>query len=916
MQTIYLVDGSGYIFRAYYAIAPLSTSKGLPSNALLGFTRMIIKLLRDEDARYVAVMFDTGEPTFRHKMFDAYKANRGECPEDLIPQMPYFRKIVQALGIPCYEKPGYEADDIIATLAKGVAAPDRKIVIVSGDKDLTQLVGEGIEVWDPMRNVRFTPEKVREKFGVGPQGIVDYLALVGDSSDNIPGVKGVGPKGALKLLEQFGNVEQILQNIEKIEEIKGLRGARKIRETVESDPEILRLSKELVTLDHCVKPYSEISGIDELLWRAPDSAAVTELFEELEFSNMLETIPRADLSNSTSDPAAGKDKSYQVITSETLNDFAAELASQPRFAFDTETTSLDVLEARLVGMSFSWERGSAYYLPLIAEKEPDQALDAELVKKLLAPVFARPSIAKVGLNLKFDIGVLEENGYEVNGVAFDVMLSSYVMKPDSRQHSLSALCKIHLGEDMQPYKELVGDEEHIGCVPLAEVARYACHDAEASWALYEIFNDLLGERAFLADSPEELPSLRRVFEDIEMPLLPVLSKMERRGILVDRDFLAGLGDEFVSELEQLEAAIYKEADCEFNINSPKQLSEVLFEKLGLPTKGVKKTQSGFSTNHAVLEKFSGSYDIADLLLSYRELHKLKTTYIDALSRLARADNGRVHSSFNQAIAATGRLSSSDPNLQNIPIRTAKGAQIRKAFIAEQGSKLISADYSQIELRVLAHLSGDAALRQAFIDGQDIHEATAKEIFGEAAMDGEKRSELRRYAKTINFGIIYGISAFRLARELGISRTEAQRYIDEYFGRYPDVAAYFDHLELEIDQRGYVETMFGRRRFKTDIDAGGRDQGYVTRSLLNAPIQGSAAEIIKCAMIRLEARLTDEFGPDARILLQVHDELVVEAKSALVDDVASVVSDEMQAAYSLAVPLVVDVRTGLSWGGMK
>lgn len=915
MDTVYIVDGSGYVFRAYYAISPLSTSSGLPTNALLGFTRMLVKLLRDNNARHVAVTFDTKEPTFRHKLYDEYKANRAECPEDLAPQMPYFRKIVKVLGIPCFEEPGYEADDIIASLVHRLASPECRVVIVSGDKDLTQLVSDEVEVWDAMRDVHFTPEKVREKFGVSPEQITDYLALVGDSSDNVPGVRGVGPKGAAKLLAELGGVEQILADPGKIEEIKGLRGAKRIRETVESDPEALRLSKRLVALDASVQPYADIIDVRELEWRAPDTAAAAELFEELEFTNMLETIPGVGELPAASGSAA-KTKSYHTVEPAELADFAEWLGAQSRFAFDTETTALEVGKCEIVGISFSWERGTAYYLPLIAPDAAGRLHDPQEVLRLIGPIFARPSISKVGLNLKFDISVLEEHGYEVNGVGFDVMLASYVMKPDSRQHNLAALCKIHLGEDMQSFKELVGEAAHIGEVPLEATAPYACHDAEVSWGLFEVFDKLIGERSFLSDSPEELPSLRRVFEDIEMPLLPVLSRMERRGILIDKAFLAELGDEFVGELEHLERRICELADCTFNLNSPKQLSEVLFEKLGLPTKGIKKTASGYSTNQTVLAKFAGQFEIADMLLHYRELHKLKSTYIDALSRLADPESGRVHSTFNQAVAATGRLSSSDPNLQNIPIRTVQGARIRRAFIAQPGCSLISADYSQIELRVLAHLSHDAALQQAFHEGLDIHEATARDIFGDAAVDGERRSEYRRYAKTINFGIVYGISAFRLARELGIGRSEAQAYIDNYFQRYSGVAEYFAHLEEEIETRGYVETLFGRRRHKADIDAAGRDQGYVTRSLLNAPIQGTAAEIIKCAMIRLDARLEDEFGEDGRILLQVHDELVVEAKSALVDDVKAVVSDEMQAAFSLAVPLVVDIRTGQSWGEMS
>ena len=904
MSTLYLVDGSGYIFRAYYAVAPLTTSSGLPTNAILGFSRMLIKLLRELDAEHIAVMFDTGKPTFRHKKYSEYKANRGECPEDLVPQMPYFRKVVEALGIQSLEKEGFEADDIIGTVAKKLEDEVERIVIVSGDKDLTQLVNDKVEVWDAMRDIRYNSEKVKEKFGVPPEQIIDYLALVGDSSDNIPGLKGVGPKSALKLIEEFGSVDSLLENSSKVAEIKGLRGAKKISETIESDPEQVRLSKELVSLDNKVSPFDS-SDMKSFHWKEPNTEMAKELFNELEFSSLLESLKL----NGSSKPKGKSidDKSFELVGPKDFDKFIKKLSKQEEFAFDTETTSLDVLTCDLVGMSFSWEEDSAYYLPFIA---PDtDCLDLEEVRNQLGPIMANPEVHKSGLNLKFDVEVLEAKGWEVEGIYFDAMLASYVLRPDSRQHSLSAQAKNRLGIEMLPYKDLIGEHEHIGQVPVAEVCKYACHDAEVAWLLKDNLDPQL------SDSEHETePSQRRVFEEIEMPLIPVLSSMERAGILVDATALEDMSAEFAEELGILESDIHKFAGREFNINSPKQLSEILFEVLEIPTKGVKKTKSGFSTDAKVLSQLQDDYEIAERLVSYRELHKLKSTYVDALSRLIHPETGRIHTSYNQSVAATGRLSSSDPNLQNIPIRNAKGRRIREAFISKPGYQLVSADYSQIELRVLAHLSDDKNLQKAFKEGLDIHEATARDIFGDVLYDGGDKSELRRYAKTINFGIIYGMSAFRLANELSIGRKQADQYIEDYFARYKGVKQYFDALESQLEDDGYVETMFGRRRFLEDVQNIGRDKGYVIRSLLNAPIQGSAAEIIKCAMINLDERLK-EYGSQAQMLLQVHDELVVEVHEEILDKVKQAIVEEMEEAVELDVPLKVDIKHGVSWGNM-
>ncbi len=920
-KPLYLVDGSGYIFRAYYAVQPLSTKKGFPTNALLGFTRMLGKLVRDTDARYIAVAFDTGEKTFRHEMYDEYKANRSECPEDLVPQMPYFRKIVHALGMQGLEKVGFEADDIIATLAVKAAKEGRSVVVVSGDKDLTQLVGDGIEVWDPMRDVHFTPEKVQEKFGVRPDQMRDYLALIGDTSDNIPGVRGIGPKGAQRLLGEFDSIEKMLENLEQIKELKGLRGAKGLAEKIELHREQLRLSQSLVELDRLVEPFVDIPSVETFAWEHAIEEEIGPLFEELELHSLMDSFAVV--------PASGGDKgetdiyeqkNFRIVTSDDLEKFADGLGSVSAFAFDTETSSLDPLSCDLVGISISFADGVAHYLPLGGVAEPERHLSKERVLELLGPIFANPEVEKYGANLKFDIQVLRTHGYDVRGCAFDAMLCAYVLDPDKRDYGLKSLALTHLGETMVEYKEIVGDYENIGEVPIDRVAKYACHDAEASWRLYDALRPLLLEvsktygasKASAAGDTPESSSPLFAFEQIEMPLISVLADIERAGIKLDVAMLERLGTEFSDALVELREKIQELAGEEFNLNSPKQLGVILFEKLGISTKGIKKTKTGFSTNAAMLERLRNQHPMVESILEYREIHKLNSTYIEALRRLCREDTGRIHASFNQAIAATGRLSSSDPNLQNIPIRNPRGRRIRDAFIAEEGKVLIAADYSQIELRVLAHLCGDAGLTDAFVSGEDIHERTAREIFGGMYSSEEERKEFRRAAKTINFGLIYGMGAFRLAGDLGVSRKQAQEYIDNYFARYPRVLEYFDELRLFSEEKGYVETLFGHRRYLDTLDTSGRDPGYAQRSMMNAPLQGTAAEIIKLAMIKLHARLAKSSG-SARIVLQVHDELVVEVEEKDSAEFCEVVVEEMERAVELSVPLKVDVRVGRSWG---
>ena len=899
METIYLVDGSGYIFRAYYAVAPLSTSSGMPTNALLGFTRMILKLLKDKKANNIAVAFDMGKPTFRHELYSEYKANRIECPEDLKTQMPYFRKIVQALGLACVEKEGFEADDIIATIAQKLATDETPVMIVSGDKDLTQLVNKNIIVWDAMRDITYDEWAVKEKFGVNPEQIRDYLAIVGDSSDNVPGIKGLGPKAAQRLLEEYGNIEKLLENIKQVQTLSGLRGAKGIQEKIESSIEILRLSQQLVSLDNQVTPFSEITDHNQLSWSGPKSDELEALFTELEFNSMIESAHR--VSNGRGLKELAKSKNYNLAPN--LTELAEKLSAAKSFAFDTETSSLDPISAELIGASFSVKDDEAYFVGFASHDPNAKLVSLEEFKKIFSPIFANPEIKKSGSNLKFDIEVLKAKGVEVKGVEFDSLLAAHILNPDRRDYGLKSLALKLLGEHMVSYKELAGEAESLLEVPYDRLANYACHDADAALKVSKKLQLLL--------SKPGNENLNRVFAEIEMPLVEVLADMELAGIKIDAEYLAALSEELGMELGVLTTKIQALAGEEFNLNSPKQLGEVLFEKMKIPSKGVKKTQLGFSTNSAVLEKLLPEHEIIALILEYRELHKLKSTYVDALPPMINPITGRIHANFNQAIAATGRLSSNDPNLQNIPIKNARGRKIREAFKAKEGSQFIIADYSQIELRILAHLSEDAALSKAFVDGEDIHSRTAHELFGADLFSDQK--ELRRIAKTINFGIIYGMGAFRLSKELEIPRNKAQEYIDQYFARYPKVQQYFDALRKQIETLGYVETLFGRRRFKNDIDAAGRDPSYAERALLNAPLQGSASEIIKKAMINLHQVLA-KFGQDARIVSQVHDELIIEASENLLDQVYPLVISAMENAVELNVPLKVEARVRYNWGG--
>ncbi|MCB0309677.1 MAG: DNA polymerase I, partial [Bdellovibrionales bacterium] len=847
-KKVYLVDGSGYVFRAYYAVQPLSTNSGLPTNALFGFTRMLLKLLSEADSQHVAVVFDAGRETFRNTLYPAYKANRTECPADLVPQMPYFREISKGLGLTVLELPGYEADDIIGTLALKFSASGIETVIVTADKDLMQLVDGNVSIWDSMRDRHFGRSEVIDKFGVPPEKVVELLGLMGDSSDNIPGLKGVGPKTAVQLIEKFGDVETVIASIEELRADPSIRNRNKICSEIELNGELLRLSRKLVEIDTAVPLNFERNGQlmsvcdtdSEQLYGALErsgefSPELISLFEKLEFTSLLDELKLASVTNET--PRAEAD--YRAVLACDFQAFAREWAKQERFCFDLETTSLDPLKARIVGVALCWSANRAFYLPIAHADAGDvQQIGLDEFLQVALPIFSDPQILKVGQNLKYDISVMMRHGVEVRGTEFDTMVGSYLLNPDKGSHSLSTLARERLGWRMLEYTEVTKDCADFSAVSLEKATEYAAEDAHVAWLLAaEIAEDL------------EKHELRELFDTVDMPLVPVLARMELNGVMLDQKYLAGMSEELGAQLEQLKQRLYSEAGCEFNLNSPKQLSEVLFNRLGIPTKGLKKTKQGVSTDQSVLEKLSAHHVLPGLILEYRGLFKLKSTYVDALPSQISPVSGRLHSKFNQTVTGTGRLSSSDPNLQNIPIQTEAGRRVRAAFIAPSGMSLLSADYSQIELRILAHMSGDDNLITAFREGLDIHAATAREILGLSDQQ-ELTSEMRRYGKLINFGVIYGMSGFRLARELGIPVNEGNRYIEHYFERFNGVRRFFDELESQAMRDGYVTTLLGRKRYMAGLDSRGRDAGFLMRAAINAPIQGTAADLVKLAMIKL------------------------------------------------------------------
>ena len=882
-QRLFLIDGSSYIYRAYYAIRHLSNSQGMATNAIYGFTNMLLKVIRELQPDQLAVIFDSKGPTFRKDIYPEYKANRSAMPEDLVPQIPYIKRVVDALNLPGIELAGYEADDIIATLAKKFAGKGLEVTVVTGDKDMMQIVTDRIQLLDTMKDKVSGPAEVFERFG-GADKVIEVQALSGDSSDNVPGVPGIGEKTAKVLIDEFGDIETLLASLDQ------LKGKR--RENLENFADQARLSKRLVTL---VDDLDLDVDDNAFVLTEPNREALTELFKECEFPKLLQEF-------SVDARASASGEGYRsVLTKADLVEMVAALESSERFAFDTETTGLDPLRVDLVGLSFAVTPGEAWYVP-VAHRYlgvPEQ-LPLDHVLTAIRPLLNSTRHLKIGQNLKYDILVLARAGVEVTAPLYDTMLASYLANSAAKSHGMDNLAAELLDYRCISYSEVAGSGKNKICFDEVEVEKatvYAAEDADITLRLYE-------KLVPMVDEQEQVD----LFNDVEMALLPVLIEMEQVGIRIDADFLGGLSSELAKKLAVLETQIHEVAGSSFNIGSPKQLGEVLFERLGLP-KG-KKTKTGWSTDVEVLNKLAEEHDIAAKILEYRSLAKLKGTYTDALPRLIHPETGRIHSSFNQAVTATGRLSSSDPNLQNIPIRSEEGRRIREGFIPSDGCLLLAADYSQVELRVLAHMADEPALKEAFARGEDIHRRTASEVLGlfpEMVTDDQ-----RRQAKAINFGVIYGMSAFGLAKQLDISRREAQTFIDTYFERYPGIRTFMDSCIAEAREKMYVTTMLGRRCAIPEINSkNGAVRGYAERNAINYPVQGSAADIIKVAMIHIARRLADE-GLKPRMLLQVHDELVFDVPQAELERVTVLVREEMEGAVEISVPLLVEIGSGRNW----
>ncbi len=889
--TLCLIDGSSQFYRAFFAIRPLTTSKGLHVNAIYGFTTMLLKVLKDLKPDYVAMVFDSARKTFRHDLYADYKANRAQMPDDLVEQIPYIKNVVEGFNILALEKEGYEADDIIGTVCQRLKKENLHIVIISSDKDLMQLIDPHVMLYDTMRDRKIRVPEVKEKFGVPPDRVIDVLGLMGDSSDHVPGVPGIGPKTAAELIQKFGSMEKVLSQTEKLEGKK--------REVLEKFKDQALLSKKLVTL-HCDVPLQ--FSLKDFKIRALNQDTLASLFSELEFRKLLQELgfKSSDLKKKSS-----IERNYKAIT--TQKDFEAllkRLSSTSYFVFDTETTSLNPREAQIVGLSFAYALDSktheVCYVP-IGHKEGEQLPASEVLKKL-KPIFESERIQKGGQNIKYDTLVLASNGIEVLGIAHDSMIASYLLNP-AEPHNMDALSLKYLEHQTISYDEVtLQDKKRVtfDAVPIDLATQYSGEDADVTYRLIELLNKKLKE--------EQRFSL---YEEIEMPLVSILAQMEREGVKIDIPFLKKMSEELSRDIKSFEQEIYKIAGEEFNIQSPKQLSQILFEKLKLPTKRKTKKGGAFSTNVDVLTGLSEVHPLPAKILSYRELAKLKSTYVDALISLSDSKTHRVHTSYNQTIAETGRLSSSDPNLQNIPIRSDLGQRLREAFISEEGCELLSSDYSQVELRLLAHLSQDEVLIAAFKENKDIHTQTALDIFG---VETELVTpEMRRMAKAINFGLIYGLSAYGLSQQLKIDLSQAQEYIDRYFSRYPNVKTYIEKTIQEAKEKGYVDTMLGRRRYLPDLkSANPQLRGMAERMAMNTPIQGSAADLIKKAMIEIFKALRSQ-ALKTKMILQVHDELVFEVPHKEMPIIQKLVQEKMEGAFQLCVPIKVDIHTGPTWG---
>ena len=918
-----LVDGSSYLYRAFHAFPPLTNSAGEPTGAMYGMLNMLKSLISQVQPSHIAVVFDAKGKTFRDEMFEQYKSHRPPMPDDLRKQIQPLHDIIRALGIPLLVIEGVEADDVIGTLAVAASKANQKVLISTGDKDMAQLVDDNIMLINTMNNTLLDREAVIEKYGIPPELIIDYLALMGDSADNIPGVAGVGEKTALGLLQGIGSMAEIYANLDKVAELP-IRGAKKLGDKLLAEKEMADLSYRLATIKTDVA--LDITP-EQLTLGASNNDQLTEYFGRYEFKRWLnEVMNGADsitnnneqptkINHYQATPALAQDNSEEVLPAiqidrsryETLlieadlNRWMEKLKQAKLFALDTETDNLDYMAANLVGISFALENGEAAYLPLqLGYLGAPKTLEKTTALTLLKPVLENPSIQKVGQNFKYDLTIFARNGIDVQGVAFDTMLESYVLNSTGR-HNMDDLAKRYLGHQTISFEEIAGKGKNqltFNQIPLEKAAEYAAEDADVTMKLQQVLWEKLSKE----------PTLEKLFKEMELPLLSVLSRMERRGVLIDSDALFLQSNEIANRLSELEEQAYVLAGQPFNLASTKQLQEILFDKLGLPV--IQKTPKGApSTNEEVLEELAFSHELPKVLVEHRGLSKLKSTYTDKLPQMVNSQTGRVHTSYHQAVTATGRLSSSDPNLQNIPIRNEEGRRIRQAFIAREGFTVVAADYSQIELRIMAHLSQDQGLINAFTQGKDIHRSTAAEIFG-VALD-EVTSEQRRNAKAINFGLIYGMSAFGLSRQLGIGRADAQSYMDLYFKRYPGVQTFMHDIREKAKAQGYVETLFGRRLYLPDINSSnGMRRKAAERVAINAPMQGTAADIIKRAMIQLDQKLQND--PDIAMIMQVHDELVFEVRSEKVAFYSELIKTQMESAADLVVPLIVEVGQGTNW----
>lgn len=904
-----LVDGSSYLYRAFFASqqADLRTSTGLPSGAVRVMANMMRSLRKQYPDCHVAVVFDAKGKTFRDDIYPEYKATRASMPDDLRSQVAPIHQMIKAMGFPFLMVEGVEADDVIGTLARQATEKQLPVLISTGDKDMAQLVSDHVTLIDTMKDVKTDREGVIEKFGVPPELIIDYLALMGDKVDNIPGMTGVGEKTALALLQGIGSIDEIAANLDKVAAL-GFRGSKAFADKFREQEEQVRLSYVLATIKTDVVLEQ---SLEELQLGPIDKEALLAVYREYELRNLIKELESGgEESEAAGDeegaaPVAAIETDYRCILDEAEFDgWLAQLQAAPLFAFDTETTSLDYMEARVVGVSFAIEPGKAAYVPFGHDYlgAPVQLTEAVVLGKLKS-LLEDPARLKVGQNLKYDRNVLLNHGIELQGIAYDTMLESYVLNSTASRHDMDSLARRYLNAETISFEDIAGKgvkQLTFNQIELEQAAPYAAEDADITLRLHQtLWGKLSAE-----------PGLAKVFSEIELPLLPVLARMERLGTTIEPRLLHQQSQEIEVRLAELEKQAHELAGQEFNLSSPKQLGEILFTKLGLPI--IKKTPKGApSTAEEVLAELAETYELPRLLMEHRGLAKLKSTYTDKLPLMIKPQTGRVHTSYHQAVAATGRLSSTDPNLQNIPVRNEQGRRIRQAFIPCAGYKLVAADYSQIELRIMAHLSGDKGLLTAFAEGKDIHKATAAEVFG-VALEAVT-SDMRRSAKAINFGLIYGMSAFGLAKQLGIGRAEAQKYMDLYFERYPGVLEYMERTRQQADAQGYVETLFGRRLYLPDIKS--RNAGLrkaAERAAINAPMQGTAADIIKRAMINVDGWIRGIEDQSIRMLMQVHDELVFEIREEKLEEYIALIKEKMSGAAELDVPLVVEAGTGDNW----